>query len=119
MATHPANQVVFEDIAEAIIQWMTPKTSIHWIVPSNPEQPRVRFRVRPQFATFLAMSLTCKGTYKARFWKKAGFKRWTESRDALFNLLKQQIEGNMPVFLSLGRAVYLGQPDSKRVRVSL
>ena len=119
MAGHPANQVTFQDIAETIILWMTPKTSIHWIVPSNPEQPRIRFRVRPQFAEFLALSLTCKGTYRTSFGKKAGFKRWTESRDALYNLLKQQIEGKMPVVLSLGRAVYLGQPDSKRVRVSL
>ena len=119
MASRQATQVAFEDIAEAIIQWMTPKTSIHWIVPSNPEQPRVRFRVRPQFANFLALSLTCKGTYRTSFWRKAGFKRWTESRDALYNLLKHQIEGKMPVFMSLGRAVYLGQPDSKRVRVSL
>ena len=119
MASQQATAVAFEDASEAIMHWMTPKTSIHWIVPSNPEQPRIRFRVRPQFADFLALSLTCKGTYRTSFWRKAGFKRWTESRDALYNLLKQQIEGKMPVFLSLGRAVYLGQPGTKRVRVSL
>ena len=119
MAGQPANQVTFQEIAEAIILWMTPKTSIHWIVPSNPEQPRIRFRVRPQFANLLAVALTCKETYHTGFWQRAGFKRWTESRDVLYNLLKQQMEGNMPVFLSLGRPIYLGQPDSKRVRVSL
>ena len=119
MAGHPANQVTFQEIAETIILWMTPKTSIHWIVPSNPEQPRIRFRVRPQFANFLALALTCKETYRTSFWQKAGIKHWTESRDVLYNLITQQAKGKMPVFVSLGRAVYLGQPDSKRVRVSL
>lgn len=75
MASQQATPIAFEGIAEAINQWMTPKTSIHWIVPSNPEQPRIRFRVRPQFADFLALSLTCKGTYRISFWRKAGFKR--------------------------------------------
>ena len=119
MASQQANPVAFGDAAGAIVNWMTPRKSIHWIVPSNPEQPRIRFRVRPQFAQFLALSLTCKETYRPSFWKRAGFKRWTESRDAFYNLLKQQIEGNMPVFLSLGRAVYLTQSNGKRVRVVL
>ena len=118
MASQQANQVAFEDAAGTIVNWMTPKKSIHWIVPSNPEQPRIRFRVRPQFAEFLALSLARKGTYRPSFWRQAGFKRWTESRDAPYNLLKQQIEGNMPVFLSLGRAVYLTQSNAKRARVA-
>ena len=119
MASQQANQVAFEDAAGAIVNWMTPRKSTHWIVPSNPEQPRIRFRVRPQFAEFLALSLTCKETYRPSFWKRAGFKRWTESRDAFYNLLKQQIEGRMPVFPSLGRAMYFTESNAKRARSAL
>ena len=116
MTHQPANRTIFEDVAVIIVNWMTPKKSIHWIVPSDPEQPRIRFRVRPQFVDLLALAVTCEETYSNRFWRLVRRKRWKESRGALYNMRTQQIAGTFPVLVSQGRAIYLNGQPAKRVR---
>ena len=67
MKHQQASRATLEDVAATIANWMTPEKSIHWVVPSNPEQQRIRFRVRPQFADILKLALACKATYGNQF----------------------------------------------------
>ena len=119
MTHQPANHTIFEDVAVIIINWMTPEKSIHWIVPGNPEHPRKKNRVRPEFAGLLTVAVTCKETYSNLFWQLVRRKRWKESRGALYNMLTQQIAGTFPVFVNQGRAIYFNGQPAKRVRLGM
>ena len=116
MTHQQANRTTFEDVAVTIVNWMTPEKSIHWIVPGNPEHPRNKIRVRPEFAGLRTVAVTCKETYSNLFRRFVKRKRWKECRGALYNMFTQQIVGTFPVFVNQGRAIYLNGQPAKSVR---
>ena len=49
MPDQEPDQTTSQDIAKYVVGWVAQWKSVHWIIPRNPERPRILFRVRPQY----------------------------------------------------------------------